>query len=224
MSRKHALVTLTGPSCAGKTTLEGLLKAEGFVSLTSTTTRTPREGEVDGQHYHFVDDSMFRRLETQGAFIESVKFGGNRYGLCAAELKRAFEAEHDAVLVCEPIGLRQIAAWAKQNDVLHIAVYVDNPPQVIAERFLKRAGIDVAEAMLHKDPAAAAAVVNSYARRLAEMLSTEQSWPALASGDDIDVYAPVLNQDNQKSVVRVIKAHVYGYEADGVRPIQQVAA
>jgi guanylate kinase len=222
--RKPVIVTLTGPSCAGKSTLEGLLKGEGFVGLISTTTRKPREaeGEVNGKHYHFVDTAVFSRLSTQGAFVEEVSFGGNRYGLTVKELEQAFAAGKDVVLVCEPVGLAQIAAWAKKNDVRHLGVYVDNPPEVIAERFLKRAGIDIAEAMIHKHPDATAALVKTWARRMKEMLTTEQRWPEVAKGDLIEVYVPIFNRDNEDSAVRAIKMHLLGVK--GAHPIQQVAA
>jgi guanylate kinase len=222
---RKTIVTLTGPSCAGKTTLEGLLKAEGLVSLISTTTRTPREGEKDGKNYYFVDDSQFKRLVAQEAFIENVRFGGNHYGLMKIEAQNAFARDKDVVLVCEPEGLRQIAAWSKANDVHHVAVYVDNPSQVIADRFMKRAGIDVAEAMIHKSPDEAAKVLKGYASRLAEMLSTEQSWAKLIKSEEIGVYVPMFNADNQESVVEYIKAQVTGYaDMRKLRPIRQVAA
>jgi len=224
MKRKRAIVTLTGPSCAGKTTLEGLLKAEGLVSLTSTTTRPPREGEVDGENYHFVDGSMFKRLEAQGAFIEHVKFGSHYYGLTAREIATAFESDKDVVLVCEPIGMRQIAVWAENNDARHIPVYVDNPSEVIAERFLKRAGIDIAEAMIHKDPAAAAAVTKGYAGRLSEMLSTEQSWAKLIQGGEITLYFPSFNADNQEQAVRSVMTFVHGTNVTRMKLNRGVAA
>jgi guanylate kinase len=215
---RKTIVTLTGPSCAGKTTLEGLLKGEGFVNLISTTTRPMREGEAMGVNYHFVDESMFRRLVAQEAFIEHVRFGGNYYGLMVNEVRRAFEAGKDVVLVCEPEGLRQIAAWSKAHSVHHVAVYVDNPPQVIAERFMKRAGVDVAEAMISRSPDDAAKVLKGYASRLSEMLSTEQSWAKLITSDEIGVYVPMFNEANQQSVVDVIKMHVAN-SADAPRSI-----
>jgi guanylate kinase len=222
---RKTIVTLTGPSCAGKTTLECLLKAEGFVNLISTTTRPMREGEAMGINYHFVDESMFRRLVAQEAFIEHVRFGGNHYGLMVSEVRRAFEAGKDVVLVCEPEGLRQIAAWSKTQGAHHVAVYVDNPTEVIAARFMKRAGIDVAEAMIHKSPGDAAKVLKGYAGRLAEMLSTEQSWARLIRTEEIDVYLPAFNEQTQASAVEHIKAHVTGYaDMRKLRPIRQVAA
>lgn len=50
---KRTLVTLTGPSCTGKSTVARKLVELGFVELISTTTRTPRQGEVEGVHYYF---------------------------------------------------------------------------------------------------------------------------------------------------------------------------
>lgn len=202
--QNKTIVTLTGPSCGGKTTLEGLLKAEGFVNIVSTTTRPPREGEVDGKHYHFVDKTQFKRMREQGAFIESVEFGGHFYGASVKAVERATADGSPVVLVCEPEGMKQISAYSDLHRWHHLAVYVDNPAGVLAERFLKRAGVDIAEQMIANDPTAAARVVKSYARRLAEMLTTEQTWAQAIFTKDIDLLLPTFDADNQDTAVRTI--------------------
>jgi guanylate kinase len=55
----NTLITLTGPSCAGKTTLEDRLIKAGFDRVISNTTRAPRRGEIDGVHYHFRTPEWF---------------------------------------------------------------------------------------------------------------------------------------------------------------------
>ncbi|MEE2976496.1 MAG: guanylate kinase [Pseudomonadota bacterium] len=202
--RNKTIVTLTGPSCGGKSTLEGLLKAEGFVNIVSTTTRPMREGEVDGKHYHFVDESQFRRMREQGAFIECVEFGGNFYGASVKAVERATADGSPVVLVCEPEGMKQISAYADLHRWQHLAVYVDNPAGVIAERFLKRAGIDIAEKMIAGDPKEAARVTKTYARRLEEMMTTEQTWAKAIFTKDIDLLLPTFDADNQDAAVRTI--------------------
>lgn len=106
----------------------------------------------------------------RGQMIEIVRFGAHHYGLEASHVERGFESEKDVVLTCEPFGMRQIAEWSAKNGVRHIPVYVNNPSEIIAERFPKRFGFDIAEAMIHRDPQAAADVLKGYARRLSEML------------------------------------------------------
>jgi len=48
--------------------------------LRSDTTRSPRPGEIDGKHYHFVTTQRFKDLIQEGAFIELAEFSGNYYG------------------------------------------------------------------------------------------------------------------------------------------------
>ena len=94
-------LVLSGPSGVGKSTLLTRLFANhptkfGFsVSRKESrpklfhsklnvfdpdTTRSPRPGEVDGQHYHFVTQEKFKEMITDGAFIEHAQFSSNFYG------------------------------------------------------------------------------------------------------------------------------------------------
>lgn len=80
------VVVVSGPSGVGKGTLIGEAKkslAQASLSLVlpvSYTTREPREGEVDGEHYHFVDLATFERKFSEGVIFERNKFGDNHYG------------------------------------------------------------------------------------------------------------------------------------------------
>lgn len=79
------LVVISGPSGAGKSTVVRRLIQQCDLPLelsVSATTRTPREGEIQGRHYHFVSDAEFQRLRQQDAFLEFKEvFGlGHHYG------------------------------------------------------------------------------------------------------------------------------------------------
>lgn len=53
---------MVGPSGAGKSTLVKHLMnvaKEQFIFSISSTTRQPREGEVNGVHYHFISKEEF---------------------------------------------------------------------------------------------------------------------------------------------------------------------
>jgi len=82
MNNKGVLLILSGPSGSGKdTVLEELLKLDSdtVVSM-SVTTRKPRKGEVNGEHYIFVSVEEFENNIESGKMIEYVKYGENYYG------------------------------------------------------------------------------------------------------------------------------------------------
>ncbi|MBT4691876.1 MAG: guanylate kinase [Planctomycetaceae bacterium] len=67
------LVIISGPSGAGKSTVVDLLLKNCKLPLklsVSATTRPPRESEVDGEAYHFIDEPSFTQLREQDAFLE----------------------------------------------------------------------------------------------------------------------------------------------------------
>jgi guanylate kinase len=76
------LFIVAAPSGAGKTSLvRELLAADAGIQLSiSYTTRAPRPGEVDGQHYHFVSRETFEQMLERGDFLESAEVYGNFYG------------------------------------------------------------------------------------------------------------------------------------------------
>lgn len=75
----------------------------------SATTRAPRPGEVDGRHYHFVDDAAFEQLERDGQLLESaVVHGRARYGTPRSPVDEALAAGRPALLEIDLQGARQV--------------------------------------------------------------------------------------------------------------------
>jgi guanylate kinase len=115
------LLTITGPSAGGKSTLNKYLNDTGkFYSVVSHTTRQQRVGEVDGVDYHFVTDDEFNR--ESGDLIERIKFHGNHYGAVRKELEKAWATGRTPVLVLDPSGLEQTSEWCRHNGVDMTAV------------------------------------------------------------------------------------------------------
>ena len=76
------LYIVSAPSGAGKTSLitAMLETVKGIKVSVSHTTRPMREGEVDGQHYHFVDKEAFEEDIEKSLFLEHADVFGNYYG------------------------------------------------------------------------------------------------------------------------------------------------
>jgi guanylate kinase len=91
----------------GKGTLiKGLLeRVPGLQLAVSATTRGPREGEVNGVDYHFLDADDFDRRVALGEFVEHAEYAGNRYGTLKSELKRPARG---IVLEIDVQGARQV--------------------------------------------------------------------------------------------------------------------
>jgi guanylate kinase len=91
----------------GKGTLiKGLLERfPGLQLAVSATTRAPREGEVNGVHYHFLSREDFDRRVTAGEFLEHAEFAGHRYGTLKSELERPARG---IVLEIDLQGARQV--------------------------------------------------------------------------------------------------------------------
>jgi len=81
--RGFKALVLCGPSGSGKSTLLRRLFddfPDKFGFSVSHTTRSPRQGEVNGQHYHFISREDMEVAIKNGEFLESATFSGNMYG------------------------------------------------------------------------------------------------------------------------------------------------
>jgi guanylate kinase len=106
------LVVLSGPSGVGKSSVIADVRERHpaiWLSV-SVTTRPPRPGEVDGEHYHFVDDAGFDRLVAEGAMLEHAIFAGFRYGTPRAPVEEHLAAGTPVLLEIELQGARQVRA------------------------------------------------------------------------------------------------------------------
>ncbi|MDN5563608.1 guanylate kinase [Luteococcus japonicus] len=102
---------ISGPTAVGKGTVVNRLKElhpEVFVSI-SVTTRAPRAGEVDGVHYHFIDDAGFDRLTAHEGLLEwAVVHGKHRYGTPRGPVEEAVSQGRVVVLEIDLQGARQV--------------------------------------------------------------------------------------------------------------------
>lgn len=146
--RTGKLIVLTGPSGVGKgTLLRSLLHRHPELRLsTSATTRSPRPGEVDGQHYYFVSRSRFDHMVEQNALLEWAEFAGNCYGTPRQAVEDEIRQGNWVVLEIELEGARQI----RQSfpDALRIFILPPSMPEL--EYRLRSRGQDSEEAIARR--------------------------------------------------------------------------
>lgn len=101
---------VAAPSGTGKTTICRRLVEddEGIVFSVSHTTRKQREGEVDGEDYHFVSRGEFERLKGEGAFLEWAVYDGNLYGTSWESIDVPLAEGRDVLLEIEVQGAGQV--------------------------------------------------------------------------------------------------------------------
>lgn len=113
MTPPSRLTVLAGPTAVGKGTVAAYVREhhpEVWLSV-SATTRRPRPGEVDGVHYHFVDDAEFDRMEREGELLEwAVVHQRARYGTPRRPVEEALAAGRPALLEIDLQGARLVRA------------------------------------------------------------------------------------------------------------------
>ena len=114
---------LSGPSGVGKGPVVAVVRRrhpDVWVSV-SVTTRRPRPGEREGDHYHFVDDAEFDRLITADGLLEWAEYAGNRYGTPVAPLQARLASGHPALLEIELQGARQVRERDPEAQLVFLA-------------------------------------------------------------------------------------------------------
>ena len=110
LNRKGLLLVVSGPSGAGKGTIcKALLNKNDQIKLSvSATTRKPRNGEVHGVNYFFIEKEEFTKMIENGEFLEYAQIYDNFYGTPKAAIIECLEKGQDVILEIEMQGARQI--------------------------------------------------------------------------------------------------------------------
>ena len=132
------ILTITGPSASGKSTLEKMLVNAGFERAISTTTRPMRDGEINDEHYHFVGYSNFIKMVQNDKMVENVTFAKHLYGLQAKDVEDCFSRGKPVVAVVEPGGRDQIRDYANKHGWKMLSVLVTNELDELLARFVRR--------------------------------------------------------------------------------------
>ena len=134
------LYVISAPSGAGKTSLVRALieQTSGIGVSVSHTTRAMREGEHDGQDYHFIDKDSFVAMVEQGAFLEHAQVFDNFYGTAVANIETALQQGEDVILEIDWQG----AAQVRKQLPYAVNIFILPPSQAALEDRLRGRGQD----------------------------------------------------------------------------------
>jgi guanylate kinase len=147
-STRGLLFIVSAPSGAVKTTLVERLVEQTSVEQTSRTlveqvpklkmsrsytSRSPRDGEIDGEDYNFVTRACFESMVAADEFLEWADVFGNLYGTSAADTERELAAGDDLVLVIDVQGARTLRARGLEA----ISIFVMPPSFEVLEHRLR---------------------------------------------------------------------------------------
>lgn len=106
---KGLLIVVSAPSGCGKgTILSQVLKNEQFYYSVSATTRQPREGEIDGINYHFMNRLHFEELIQGNGMLEYAEYCDNYYGTPRKQVEAKLNEGKDVILEIEVEGAMKV--------------------------------------------------------------------------------------------------------------------
>ena len=131
-------IILVGDSGSGKSTIENYFVSNlGYTKIVSYTTRQPRDGEISGKDYWFINNEEFDELMKTGVLAEHEEYSQGRfYGTAKSDYTSG-----NKIVVLTPNGFHQLKRnLALSQDILTIYVETSLGNRII--RYIKRCGVD----------------------------------------------------------------------------------
>lgn len=170
--RRGIAFIVSAPSGAGKTTL--VKKAlEEFPDLSfsvSYTTRKPREGEVEGADYRFVDDRVFEEMVREGEFIEYAEVHGKRYGTSLKDLDSKLKGGKDVLLDIDVQGAEKVRKGLEGG----VYIFIVPPTVEECEKRLRERAKDSTEE------------INKRVRAAIDEISKAESYDYIVINDELE--------------------------------------
>lgn len=131
------IIILIGASGSGKSSLEKILSDNyGYEKIISYTTRPPRDGEINGIDYNFINNETFTDMIDSNSFAEYDEYSQNRlYGTLKSDY-----VDGNKVVVLTPNGFRKIKQNCKTDNICTILVNANLGTRV--KRYIDRCGTD----------------------------------------------------------------------------------
>ena len=179
MKRKGILIVVSGFSGAGKGTLmkELLKRYDNYALSVSMTTRAPREGEVDGESYFFVDKETCERTIAEDGLIEYASYCGNYYGTPREYVEKCLQDGRDVILEIEIQGALKV----KEKFPETLLLFVMPPSAAELKRRLEGRGTESPE------------VIRERLVRASEEAEGIENYEYLIINDDLDECVREMN-------------------------------
>ena len=142
--KKGAILIISGPSGCGKSTLlkEVYKDIDDYYFSISTTTRAPREGEVNGVDYFFVTKEEFEKDINNGDFLEYAKVHDNYYGTSLKPINKALD---ESKLVIFDIDVQGHEIVRTKLSSITTSVFITTPSLEVLETRLNNRNTDSIE-------------------------------------------------------------------------------
>ena len=148
MNKQKQLIIITGPSGVGKGTVvkEILTRNDKFWLSISATTRQPRQGEIDGKDYYFLNKEKFKEMIAEDLFLEWAEFAGNYYGTPIDSVKEKITENYQVILEIEVEGAKQIREKFPNN----LSIFLLPPSQKELENRIRNRATDDEESIIRR--------------------------------------------------------------------------
>ncbi len=180
MNQRGILVVVSGFSGAGKGTLmkELLKRYDNYALSISATTRSPREGELDGREYFFVDKDRFQQMIAEGELIEYAQYVNHYYGTPREYVEQQMASGKDVILEIEIQGALKV----KKRFPDTLLLFVTPPSAKELKSRLVGRGTETIE------------VINARLRRAAEEAAGMEAYDYLLINDEIETCVEEMHQ------------------------------
>lgn len=148
MNKRGLLFVISGPSGAGKGTIckAYMDQAENTYLSVSATTRSPREGEVEGESYYFLEKEDFLEKVKKGEFLEYAEVYGNCYGTPRWTVEEKLSMGIDVILEIDIQGALKV----QENSQEGIFIFILPPSMEELKNRLKGRGSETPESLLRR--------------------------------------------------------------------------
>jgi guanylate kinase len=154
-NKKGLALVISGPSGAGKSTVCNLLLEKGgnLHFSVSCTTRSPREGELNGVHYHFLSKGEFEDNIEAGNLLEYAEVHGNYYGTLKSEVLDQVNQGKNVLIDIDVQGQRLLRKQCEDDSALDAAtvfIFFAPPSYAELEARLRGRGTETEEAIVKR--------------------------------------------------------------------------